>query len=68
MKNLKRRRFLKTAVATFTAGMMATPVMAADPIILGVPTAQSGPVGVADQQDWLNGVTLALDESDLKVS
>ncbi|MDG2406637.1 MAG: ABC transporter substrate-binding protein [Paracoccaceae bacterium] len=62
MKNLKRRSFLKTAVATFTAGMMATPVMAADPIILGVPTAQSGPVGVADQQDWLNGVTLALDE------
>ena len=25
-------------------------------------TAQSGPVGVADQADWLNGVTMAVEE------
>ena len=24
-------------------------------LVIGVPTAQSGPVGVADQADWLNG-------------
>lgn len=28
----------------------------------GVPTAQSDPVSVANQQDWLNGVNLALEE------
>ena len=27
-----------------------------------MPTAQSGPVGVADQADWLNGVTMAVEE------
>ena len=41
---------------------MAAPAFAADPILIGVPTAQSGPVGVADQQDWLNGVTMAVEE------
>ncbi|WP_146347144.1 ABC transporter substrate-binding protein [Phaeobacter marinintestinus] len=62
MQNLKRRLFLKATAASVTAAMMASSVMAADPIVLGVPTAQSGPVGVADQQDWLNGVTLAVEE------
>ncbi len=31
-------------------------------IIIGVPAAQSGPVGVADHQDWTNGVNLAIEE------
>lgn len=33
-----------------------------DPIVLGMPINQSGPIGVADHQDWVNGVTLALEE------
>ncbi len=59
---LNRRGFLWTSAATITAASLATPLFAADPIVLGVPTAQSGPVGVADQQDWLNGINLAIGE------
>ncbi|MBC8196046.1 MAG: ABC transporter substrate-binding protein [Actinobacteria bacterium] len=33
-----------------------------EPIVLGLPVNQSGPVGVADHQDWVNGVTLAIEE------
>lgn len=33
-----------------------------EPIVLGMPVNQSGPVGVADHQDWINGVTLATEE------
>ena len=62
MKHLKKRNFLKFAAASTLAMLMSGVAFAADPILLGVPTAQSGPVGVADQQDWLNGVTLAVDE------
>lgn len=35
---------------------------AADDIVIGIPAAQSGPVGVADHQDWTNGVLMAIDE------
>ncbi|MDA4844924.1 ABC transporter substrate-binding protein [Hoeflea poritis] len=62
MFKINRRRLLKSSVAAIAAATVATPLLAADPIVLGVPTAQSGPVGVADQQDWLNGITLAVDE------
>lgn len=34
----------------------------AENIIIGVPAAQSGPVGVADHQDWTNGIQLAIEE------
>jgi branched-chain amino acid transport system substrate-binding protein len=57
-----RRQFLLSSVATFAAASLATPLLAADPIVIGVPTAKSGPVGVADQGDWLNGVTMAVEE------
>ena len=57
-----RRQFLLTTTASFAAVALTSPAFAADPIVIGVPTAQSGPVGVADQQDWLNGVTMAVDE------
>lgn len=33
-----------------------------EPILLGLPVNQSGPVGVADHQDWVNGITLATEE------
>ena len=59
---LNRRTFLMTTAATVAAASISAPAFAADPILIGVPTAQSGPVGVADQQDWLNGVTMAVEE------
>ena len=62
MFTLSRRGFLVTSAATVVAASMAAPAFAAEPILIGVPTAQSGPVGVADQQDWLNGVTMAVEE------
>lgn len=33
-----------------------------DPIVIGLPIAQSGPAGIADHADCLNGATLAKDE------
>src|SRR3990167_2535734 len=62
MFQLNRRRFLLTSAATVAAASISAPAFAADPILIGVPTAQSGPVGVADQADWLNGVTMAVEE------
>ena len=62
MNKFNKRHFLKLTTASALAMSVATNAMAADPILLGVPTAQSDPVGVADQQDWLNGVNLALEE------
>lgn len=59
---LNRRRFLMTSAATVAAVSMTAPAFAAEPILIGVPTAQSGPVGVADQADWLNGITMAVEE------
>lgn len=62
MFKFNRRQFLMTSAATVVAASITAPAFAADPILIGVPTAQSGPVGVADQQDWLNGVTMAVEE------
>jgi branched-chain amino acid transport system substrate-binding protein len=62
MNKFNKRHFLKLTTASALAMSVATNAMAADPILLWVPTAQSDPVGVADQQDWLNGVNLALEE------
>ena len=62
MINLSRRVFFKTTTAAFVAASLATPALAADPIILGIPAAQSGPVGVADHQDWTNGAMMAIEE------
>lgn len=57
-----RRGFLLGSAAMVVAASLAAPAFSAEPIIIGVPSAQSGPVGVADQQDWLNGITMAVDE------
>ena len=59
---LNRRQFLWTSAATMAAASISAPAFAADPIVIGIPAAQSGPVGVADHQDWTNGVTMAADE------
>ena len=49
--DFNRRQFLMSSVATFAAVSLSTSLMAAEPIVIGVPTAKSGPVGVADQAD-----------------
>jgi len=35
-------------------------------ILVGIPVAQSGPAGVADHQDWTNGVLMAIEEINAK--
>lgn len=60
--SLNRRQFLMTSAATMAAASISAPAFAADPIVIGIPAAQTGPVGVADHQDWVNGVTMAVDE------
>ena len=62
MTFFNRRTFLSAATATLFASSAIGSAVAADPILLGMPTAQSGPVGVADQGDWLNGIMLAVEE------
>ncbi|MFZ1816276.1 MAG: ABC transporter substrate-binding protein [Rhizobiaceae bacterium] len=57
-----RRKFMMTTAAVGTAAMMPRFALAADPIVIGVPSAQSGPVGIADHKDWQNGVELAIAE------
>lgn len=60
--SMNRRQFLAATAVTAIAAAGASRAFAADPIKIGVPTAKSGPVGVADQADWLNGVTMAVEE------
>lgn len=62
MYNLSRRGFLRTSAAAVTIASIAAPAFAADPIVIGIPAAQSGPVGVADHQDWTNGALIAIEE------
>lgn len=56
-----RRAIALTAASLVLAGSL---VGAADAenIVIGVPAVQSGPVGVADHQDWTNGVMMAIEE------
>lgn len=56
-----RRKFLLSSAAIATLSLVS-PVLAADPIVIGVPAAQSGPVGIADHLDWTNGINLAIEE------
>jgi branched-chain amino acid transport system substrate-binding protein len=66
----KRTTILLTFGAVFIISGLFTSVCAAgsaskptgEPIIIGLPLVQSGPVGVADHQDWLNGTKLAIKE------
>lgn len=57
-----RRELLLGTASAMLAAPFIRPAQAADDILIGVPTAQSSPVGVGDHKDWLNGSTLAVDE------
>ena len=58
--NRSRRQALKS-LGLATAGALAPAWVAAQgkPIVVGLPIAQSGPAGVADHADYLNGARLA---------
>lgn len=60
--NIVRRDLLALALGTAALGLTGLRASAADDIVIGVPAAQSSVAGVADHQDWLNGVTMAIDE------
>lgn len=62
MSGIKRREFLAGAAGTLAMAAASQRANAADDIVIGIPTAQSSPVGVGDQKDWLNGATVAIDE------
>jgi branched-chain amino acid transport system substrate-binding protein len=54
-------------IAQFALGLVAASAFSisaafAENIVIGVPAAQSGPVGVADHQDWTNGLQMAIEE------
>ena len=52
--------FSGLSVSVCAAGTASKPT--GEPIIIGLPLVQSGPVGVADHKDWLNGTLLAIEE------
>lgn len=56
------RRGAVLGAAAATAALAFGSAAAAESITIGVPAAQSGPVGVADHQDWTNGVMMAIEE------
>ena len=63
---MKRREILKSLIAAATGlslGVASSAVMAADPIVIGLPLNQTGPVGVVDHEDHLNGTILAIEEA-----
>jgi len=61
---LIRKLFRNTTfLSTITLTLLTSPAAwSADPIVIGIPAAQSGPVGVADHQDWTNGALMAIEE------
>jgi branched-chain amino acid transport system substrate-binding protein len=59
---IARRTFLGGVAGSALAAGLARRAAAADDIVIGVPAAQSSPVGVGDHKDWVNGITLAVDE------
>jgi branched-chain amino acid transport system substrate-binding protein len=64
IRHINRRHI----VGGIAAGAVAMPFVsrrsawAAEPILIGLPTAQTAQAGVADHQDYLNGATLAMEE------
>ena len=58
VSDIKRREFLAGAVGAALLTAVPPRAEAADDILIGVPAAQSSPVGVGDHKDWLNGVTV----------
>jgi branched-chain amino acid transport system substrate-binding protein len=62
VSDIKRREFLGGAVGTALLTAFPPRAEAADDILIGIPAAQSSPVGVGDHKDWLNGLTVGIDE------
>lgn len=62
MYNSYRRKFILAMASTAMVSVFSATAKAEDPVIIGVPAAQSGPVGVADHQDWTNGATMAIED------
>jgi branched-chain amino acid transport system substrate-binding protein len=56
-----RRTVVAGAGATIAAPWVSR-ALASEPILIGVPTAQTAAAGVADHQDFLNGTKLAVEE------
>lgn len=67
IRKINRRTVIRGAGA-FAGSAVAMPfvsrrhALAADPIVLGLPTSQTAAAGVADDLDHLNGTTLAMEE------
>jgi branched-chain amino acid transport system substrate-binding protein len=59
---LVRREFLAGAAGTALLAGLSQRAAAADDIVIGLPVAQSSPVGVGDHKDWLNGCAVGIDE------
>ena len=67
MLEQRKRSFLNinkwfSAVSGLCLLAVSTVLPAAEPIVIGLPLNQTGPVGVADHQDHLNGTILAIEE------
>jgi branched-chain amino acid transport system substrate-binding protein len=65
-RKIHRRTLLKgiagAARRRHTADAMGCAMGRAEPIVIGLPTAQTAAAGVADDLDHLNGTTLAMEE------
>lgn len=65
MQDYRKRSFINkllsvvSGVCLFAVSFVSP---AAEPIVIGLPLNQTGPVGVADHQDHLNGTILAIEE------
>ena len=64
-------KFFSKIVKLFFLNVLATLfsfslAQASENILIGVPAAQSGPLGVADHQDWTNGVLMAIEDINAK--
>lgn len=67
MHHSSRRSFLKSsgaalATAPLLSHMSLAQNASSDPIMIGIPAALSGAVGVGDHADWINGINLAVEE------
>ena len=59
MSPVDRRRALQTLGAAAALSSPLAALAQAKPIVIGLPIAKSGPAGVADHADYLNGAKLA---------
>ena len=62
MKIRTKLKLIFAAIASIAVYTLSASTHAAEPIVIGLPLNQTGPVGVADHQDHLNGTILAIEE------